>query len=88
MDLGLNNVLRKFCVPVDETAHMLIAVPGEPIGPGGLIVVCENFLVYKKVDHEDREVPIPRRNDMSEGKGLFMTCAATHYQKDLFFIVL
>ena len=63
MDLGLNHVVRKFSSPVDNSAHMLIQVPGEPDGPGGIIVVCENFLVYKRIDHEDRECPIPRRND-------------------------
>jgi len=34
---------------------MLLPIPAEPEGPGGVIVVCENFIVYKKVNHDDRE---------------------------------
>jgi splicing factor 3B subunit 3 len=63
-------------------------VPGEPDGPGGIIVVCENFIVYKKVDHEDRECGIPKRNDNIQGKGVFMTCHSVHIQKDLFFFLM
>lgn len=63
MDLGLNHVVRKYSTPVDNSAHMLIQVPGEPYGPSGIVVVCENFIVYKKVDHDDRECAIPIRND-------------------------
>ena len=51
MDLGLNHVVRKYSTPVDATAHMLIQVPGDGDFPGGILVVCEDFLVYKKVDH-------------------------------------
>jgi splicing factor 3B subunit 3 len=65
---------------------MLIQVPGEPYGPGGIIVVCENFLVYKKVDHEDRECPIPVRNEQSEG--LFIVTHATFFTKNLFFFLI
>lgn len=47
MDFGMNTVIRKKEYPVDPTAHMLIPVPGLPDGPGGLIVVLEDFLFYK-----------------------------------------
>lgn len=62
MDLGLNHVIRKNIFPVDNSAHMLIQVPGDN-GPSGIIVVCENFLIYKRVDHEDRKCYIPLRHD-------------------------
>jgi splicing factor 3B subunit 3 len=61
MDLGLNHVIRKNIMPLDYSAHMLISVPDSP---GGIIVVCENFLVYKKVDHEERKCFIPLRNEL------------------------
>jgi splicing factor 3B subunit 3 len=83
MDLGLNHVVRKYSTPVDKTAHMLIQVPGEPYGPGGIIVVCEGFLVYKKVDHDDRECPIPIRNEQIESRGLFMVCHSTFQSKNV-----
>lgn len=51
MDLGLNHVVRKNIIPVDQSAHHLIAVPGDD-GPGGIIVVCEDFVVYVKGGHE------------------------------------
>lgn len=92
MDLGLNHVVRKFSTPVDKTAHMLIQVPGDPYGPGGIIVVCEGFLIYKKVDHEDRECPIPIRNEQVESRGLFMishsTFTSRSLQKNLFFFLI
>ena len=63
MDLGLNHVIRKHIFPVDQSAHMLIQVPGDDGRPSGIIVVCENFLVYKKVNHEERKCYFPIRYD-------------------------
>lgn len=86
MDLGLNHVVRKYSTPVDNSAHLLIQVPGEPYGPGGILVVCENFLVYKKVDHDDRECAIPLRSDQREG--LFIISQATFISKNLIFFLI
>ena len=47
MDLGLNHVVRKYKDNIPETAHKLITIPGEPKGPGGVIVCCEDRLLYK-----------------------------------------
>lgn len=61
-------VIQKGFTSVDRTAHMLIQVPSD-IGPGGVIVVCEKFLVYKRQGHEDRVCYIPQRrgHDISQG---------------------
>jgi splicing factor 3B subunit 3 len=58
MDLGLNHVARKHIMEVDDSAGMLIAVPGDD-GPGGIIVVCEDYLIYKKFGHADRKCFFP-----------------------------
>ena len=47
MEFGMNSVIRKKDVQVDSTAHMLIPVPGCDDGPGGIIVLLEDFLLYR-----------------------------------------
>jgi hypothetical protein len=47
MDLGLNNVVRKWTEPIDNGANLLVAVPGGADGPGGVLVCAENFIIYK-----------------------------------------
>ena len=81
MDLGLNHVVRKYSTPVDKTAHMLIAVPAEPYGPGGILVVSENSIAYKKIDHDERESSIPIRNEQIESRGVFMISHSTFTMK-------
>jgi splicing factor 3B subunit 3 len=88
LDLGLNHVVRNYVEAVDNSAHMLLSIPADPTGPGGVIVVCENFIVYKKVDHSDRECPIPRRNDMDQQRKLFCIASALHRQKNFFFYMI
>jgi splicing factor 3B subunit 3 len=66
IDLGLNHVIRKFSEPVPKTAHRLISIPGGIENEGkssGVIVACENYIIYKKQDHEDRKCSIPIRLD-------------------------
>ena len=79
VDLGLNNVYRKFAEPLPKTAHALIPVPGsfgvsedDVEGPGGVLVACENFIVYKKQGHEDRKCSIPIRLDQNKDSGVFI----------------
>lgn len=43
----MNTVIRKKEIAVDPTAHMLIPVPAAPDGPGGLLIVLEDYLLYK-----------------------------------------
>lgn len=47
MDFGMGTVIRKKDVPVDKTAHMLIAVPSGSEGPGGIIILLEDYLLYR-----------------------------------------
>ena len=90
MDLGLNHVIRKHLTPVDQTAHRLVAVPADANGPGGIIVVCENFLIYTRPDHEDRKCYIPVRHESQIAdptRGLFIAAHATFDTNGLFFIL-
>lgn len=48
----MNTVIRKKESPVDPTAHLLIPVPGAPEGPGGLLILLEDYLVYRSGNEE------------------------------------
>jgi splicing factor 3B subunit 3 len=62
LDLGLNHVVRKYSEHLDHYANMLIAVPGGNEGPSGVLVCCENYIIYKNFgDQMDIKCPIPRR---------------------------
>jgi splicing factor 3B subunit 3 len=88
MDLGLNHVTRKFAEPVDMSAHLLIAVPGGQDGPSGVLVCCENCILYRRAGHPEVVCAIPRRLEMAQEKGLMVVCAATHKLKDFFFFLV
>lgn len=62
VDLGLNHVVRKFSFVLPKSAHKLITIPGESSaddeeegGPGGVMVLCENFLIHYKDDKEQKK---------------------------------
>ena len=89
LDLGLNHVVRKSNDVIDPGANMLIAVPGAKDGPGGVLVCCENKIMYKKPGVEDEIMAlIPRREGLSNEVSLLVIAAATHRQKDLFFFLI
>ncbi|KAK2194825.1 bifunctional Cleavage-polyadenylation specificity factor, partial [Babesia duncani] len=87
MDLGLNHVVRKVTLPVDLTAHHLVAVPGGD-GPGGVLVCCDNFLVYKNIGQPEVACAYPRRLEMAEDKPLMIVASALHKMRDFFFVLL
>eukprot|EP00826_Nyctotherus_ovalis_P022242 TRINITY_DN1730_c0_g1_i1.p1 TRINITY_DN1730_c0_g1~~TRINITY_DN1730_c0_g1_i1.p1 ORF type:complete len:1185 (+),score=333.68 TRINITY_DN1730_c0_g1_i1:138-3692(+) len=87
MDLGLNHVVRQHADPIDESAHMLIAVPGIPDGPGGVLVCSYNCVTYRKISHTELKCNFPVRYG-SENEPLFVSCATTHTGKDFFFFIL
>mmetsp|Transcript_5908 Transcript_5908/g.9597 ORF Transcript_5908/g.9597 Transcript_5908/m.9597 type:complete len:1230 (-) Transcript_5908:259-3948(-) len=88
LDLGLNHVVRKWSDTVDNSANMLVTVPGGNEGPGGVLVCCENFVVYKNANHPDRKCLLPRRQGQNDERGTLIISYATHKQKDLFFFIL
>ncbi|CAI8039876.1 Splicing factor 3B subunit 3 [Geodia barretti] len=91
LDLGLNHVVRKYSEPLEDTANLLIRVPGGSDGPSGILVCCENYLLYKNFgDQPDLRCPIPRRkNDLDDAeRSMLFVCSATHKTKHMFFFLL
>ncbi|KAL8439041.1 hypothetical protein Efla_002450 [Eimeria flavescens] len=90
MDLGLNHVVKKSSSPVPSSAHCLIPVPGGGgnDGPSGVLVCCENLILYRKIDHEEVACAIPRRLEMGSDRGLVVVSFAVHRMKGFFFVLL
>lgn len=91
LDLGLNHVVRKYSEPLEDTANFLIAVPGGSDGPSGVLVCCENYLLYKNFgDQPDIRCPIPRRkNDLDDAeRSMLFVCSATHRTKHMYFFLI
>ncbi|KAL3669331.1 hypothetical protein V7S43_005707 [Phytophthora oleae] len=86
LDLGLNHVTRRWSEQVVRTANMLVAVPGGGDGPGGVLVLGENTVQYKNEGHPELTCAIPRRE--GEHRDIVIISAATHKQRDLFFVLL
>ena len=84
LDLGLNHVARKWSEPVDNGANKLIPVPGGSDGPGGVIVCCENFLLYRAEKHEEIRCVIPRRTSLDSERGVLIASFASHRSKMVF----
>ena len=91
VDLGLNHVVKKSSYAVPASAHCLIAIPGGNSyeeGPGGVLVCCENILIYRKIDQEELACAYPRRLETGGDKGLMITAHAVHRMKGFFFILI
>ncbi|KAF8312848.1 hypothetical protein DL93DRAFT_2081807 [Clavulina sp. PMI_390] len=98
LDLGLNHVVRKWSEPVDPRANLLVPVPGGQSattnafdGPSGVLVCCEDHIMYRHMERPTHRVPIPRRNDplRDPSRGLIITSSAMHKIKGgSFFFIL
>uniref|UniRef100_A0A7E4WAP3 Splicing factor 3B subunit 3 n=1 Tax=Panagrellus redivivus TaxID=6233 RepID=A0A7E4WAP3_PANRE len=91
LDLGLNHVVRKYSEPLPERGNHLIPVPGGNDGPSGVIVCCQNVIVYKNLgEQQDIRVPLPRRrNDIEyEDTPLLVIASAAHKTKSIYFFLI
>lgn len=100
LDLGLNHVVRKWSEPTDSRANMLVQVPGGQSattdkfdGPSGVLVCCEDHIIWKHMDQPAHRVPIPRRRNPladpeAEPRGLIVVAAVMHKMKGAFFFLL
>ncbi len=84
LDLGLNHVVQKWSEPTDPHANLLVQVPGGQLanstqfeGPSGVLVCCEDDIIYRRMDAPQHRVPIPRRrHPLEDGdRGLIIVSA-------------
>ena len=88
MDLGINHVVRKYAEPLPDSAHMLIPVPGGIEGPGGCLVCCDGFVVYKRLGRESLTCQLPRRVDCPLDASVMIVSHAKHRMKDFSLLMI
>ena len=90
LDLGLNHVVRKWSEPTNPRANLLVQVPGGQLasserfdGPSGVLVCCEDHIIYRHMDAPQHRVPIPRRKHPLDDpdRGLIIIAAVMHKMK-------
>ncbi|KII69875.1 Splicing factor 3B subunit 3 [Thelohanellus kitauei] len=90
LDLGLNHVVRKSTTQMEHFGNLLLQVPGGKDGPGGLLVCCENYIVYHNIGSgQDIKCLIPRRRDDLDmpDRTILIVCATTYKSKNLYFFL-
>eukprot|EP00474_Spongospora_subterranea_P009375 CRZ09833.1 hypothetical protein [Spongospora subterranea] len=91
LDLGLNHVTRKLSIPVPESSHKLISVPGESWdGPGGILICSSKRISYHNTESAQAisfssNIPTSSTDDELEE---IIISHATHRQKGIFFFLL
>lgn len=88
LDLGLNHVVKRYSQPIDRGSNMLLAVPGGGDGPGGVLICAENYIIWHAEDQQEVRTIVPRRHSLPAAKTVLITAAATHKQKNLFFMLI
>eukprot|EP00053_Salpingoeca_punica_P015507 m.143210 g.143210 ORF g.143210 m.143210 type:complete len:1195 (+) comp16736_c0_seq1:55-3639(+) len=91
LDLGLNHVVRKESIPLDDRANCLIPVPGGNDGPGGVLVCFDGFITWRTFGpHKPVTVRIPKRRAANQdpNRGVLITASAMHKTKAMFFFLL
>ncbi|GBE87385.1 Pre-mRNA-splicing factor RSE1 [Sparassis crispa] len=97
LDLGLNHIVRKWSERTDSRANLLAQVPGGQLttserfdGPSGVLVCCEDHIIYQHMNAPQHRVPIPRREHPLEDSchGLLIVSVVMHKLKGSFFFLL
>ncbi|KAF9073666.1 CPSF A subunit region-domain-containing protein [Rhodocollybia butyracea] len=97
LDLGLNHVVRKWSEPTDRRANLLLQVPGGQLassdrfdGPSGVLVCCEDHIIYRHMDAPQHRIPIPRRKHPLDkrDRGVLIVSAVMHKMKGAFFFLV
>ncbi|CAD8154884.1 unnamed protein product [Paramecium pentaurelia] len=88
MDFGLNTVRRQRSDPIHISSHSLLMVPNAPDGPGGVIVLCEDFLHYRGPKNQEMKVPYPKNQGMPADRGAMISSFGFYKQKSSFLYLL
>jgi hypothetical protein len=76
-----SSLARVSSYETDADANKLLNVPGpgdEAGGPGGLLVMSENWICYVKEGADELRAPIPRRSNLDINKGTLITASAVY----------
>lgn len=90
LDLGLNNVVRKWSSNVERSANHLIAVPGGADGPSGVLVCSEGYITWYHPEYNPIKIPIPNRHDPlipNPDKKIIISSIVHKLKKNFFILV-
>jgi len=98
LDLGLNHVVRRWSEPTDPRANLLLQVPGGQStthpdkfdGPSGVLVCCEDMIIYKHQNVKEHRIPIPKRSTpfSDPSQGIIIVAAVMHKMRGAFFFLV
>ncbi|KNE57020.1 hypothetical protein AMAG_02780 [Allomyces macrogynus ATCC 38327] len=77
LDLEQNQAVRRWDVPVDRSANMVVPVPGDHGGPGGVLVCSRNQVVWTHERRSPQVVPIPRHPSLGLEPDLYLVSYTT-----------
>lgn len=73
LDLGLNHVVRKLASPVHTSSFIMLPVPGDADGPGGVLVCSEGCVTYRSLLDEDEDGLLISLKQEAESRGELAT---------------
>lgn len=90
LDLGTNTMVRKWATDVGPSAFLLVPVPGGVNGPGGVLVLCENWVLYthNTMNGEILRTPVPHRAYADASRDVLLTACGTFTGRDGLYFAL
>ena len=90
MDFGLNHVIRKWTEATVQSANLLIAVPGDSNGPGGVLVCSIGSITWKHQGEKEVSAMFPQRSCYKDTdyRGVFVCCHTFYQSASMYFVIL
>lgn len=85
LDLGLNHIVRKWTMPLEFSAGLLIALPGGIDGPSGVLVCFDGFIQYFHPGQDSVLLKLPHVPDNDTN---YIVSSVTHKLNGSFFVLL